>query len=53
MITNTAKHYNDDFEAQQLRLSSVNRGKWVYQLVKSFLDAGMTWDEIQIGRAHV
>ena len=49
MIENTAKNYNDDFEAQQLRLSSVNRGKWVYQLVTSFLNAGMTWDEIREG----
>ncbi len=47
MITNTAKHYNDDFEAQQLRLSSVNRGKWVYQLVKSFFFFFLNWDEIR------
>lgn len=46
MITNTAKNYNDDFEAQQLRASSVNRGRWIYQLVVSFLEAGMSWDDI-------
>lgn len=49
MITNVAKHYNDDEEAIQLRQSSVNRGKWIYQLVRSFLDGGMSWDEIREG----
>ena len=49
MITNAAKNYNDDFEAQQLRASSINRGKWVYQLVSAFLEGGMSWDEIREG----
>ncbi|MDR1932012.1 MAG: hypothetical protein LBQ57_04215 [Spirochaetales bacterium] len=47
MIKNTACNYNDDYEAQQLRAASINRGKWVYQIVKAALDAGMTWDDIR------
>lgn len=46
MIINKAKNYNDDFEAQQLRASSVNRGRWIYQLAVAFLEAGMTWEDI-------
>lgn len=47
MIKNEARNYNDDFEAQQLRAASINRGKWVYQLIRSGLDTGMTWDDIR------
>ena len=49
MIKNAAQNYNEDYEARQLRSSAVNRGKWVYQIVKAFLEAGMTWEEIRDG----
>ena len=49
MIKNQASHYNDDFEAQQLRAASINRGKWIYQVVKCGLEAGMSWDDIREG----
>jgi len=47
MIKNEARNYNDDYEAQQLRAASVNRGKWVYGVVRAGLDAGMTWDDVR------
>lgn len=47
MIKNKARNYNDDFEAQQLRAASINRGKWVYQLVTCALEAGMDWEDIR------
>ena len=47
MIKNQAENFNDDREALELRAASVNRGKWVYQVVRHALDAGMSWDEIR------
>jgi hypothetical protein len=47
MIKNTAQNFNDDYEAQQLRAASINRGKWVFQIVKAGLEAGMAWADIR------
>ena len=47
MIINEARNYNDDKEALLLRAASENRGKWIYQLVRKGLDAGMSWDDIR------
>ncbi len=47
MIPNKARNFNDDREALELRAASINRGKWVYMLVREALNAGMTWDDVR------
>lgn len=47
MIKNTPRNYVGDFEAEKLRAASINRGKWIYQIVKAGLEAGMQWDDIR------
>jgi hypothetical protein len=47
MIRNSARNFNDDYEAQQLRAASINRGKWIFQVVKAGLEAGMSWDDVR------
>ena len=47
MIKNKPRKDVEDIEIQQLRAASINRGKWVYHIVKAGLEAGMQWDDIR------
>jgi len=47
MIKNKPKNYIGDVEAEQLRAASINRGKWIYQIVKAGLEVGMKWGDIR------
>jgi hypothetical protein len=47
MIRNRAENFNDDREALELRAASINRGKWVYMIVREALKAGMSWPDIR------
>ena len=47
MINNKPRNYVGDYEVELLRAASLNRGKWVYKVVKHGLNAGMTWDDIR------
>ncbi len=47
MIKNQASNYNDDTEAVALRAASINRGKWIYVIVREALKAGMSWNDIR------
>ena len=47
MIKNKPRKDTKDVETQQLRAASINRGKWIYYIVKEGLAAGMKWDDIR------
>jgi len=47
VIKNKPRTNVEDIEIQQLRAASINRGKWIYHIVKAGLEAGMTWDDIR------
>jgi hypothetical protein len=47
VIKNKPRTDVKDIEIQQLRAASVNRGKWIYQIVKEGLAVGMQWEDIR------
>jgi len=47
VIKNKPRTNVEDIEIQQLRAASINRGKWIYHIVKAGLEAGMKWDDIR------
>jgi len=47
MIKNKPRKETNDVETLQLRAASINRGKWVFQIAKEGLKAGMKWDDIR------